>query len=99
MRTVVLVALLVVARGADADTSARTKSTLSFGEHGFSIDPPVGHDATQVQQVVMLMLPPADGFSPNVNVQVQPFTGTMEEYLRISNDQFKANGVKIVAEK
>jgi hypothetical protein len=99
MRTIVLVALLLVARGADADTTARTKSTLSFGEHGFSIDPPVGHDATQVQQVVMLMLPAADGFSPNVNVQVQPFTGTMEEYLRLSNDQFKANGVKIVAEK
>ncbi|MGZ3438673.1 MAG: hypothetical protein ACXVDD_04130 [Polyangia bacterium] len=99
MRTLVLLALVFAARGADADTTARAKSTLSFSEHGFSIDPPVGHDATQTQQVVMLALPTSDGFSPNVNVQVQPFSGTMDEYVKVSLDQFKANGVKIVAEK
>ena len=99
MRILILVGLLLGAGAADADTTARTKSTLTFGEHGFAIDPPAGHDYAQVQQVVMLMLPAVDGFSANVNVQVQPFKGTMDEYVRVSLDQFKTNGVKVVAEK
>ena len=99
MRTIVLLTLLLAAAGADADTTARMRSTLIFGEHGFSIDAPVGHDAAQIQQVVMLMLPPADGFAANVNVQVQPFAGTIEEYVRVSAEQFKANGVTLIAEK
>jgi hypothetical protein len=99
MRIFVLATLLLAAGGAAADTTTRGRSTLSFAEHGFSIDAPVGHDAAQMQQVVMLMLPPADGFAANVNVQLQPFTGTMDEYVRVSLDQFKANGVTVVAEK
>jgi hypothetical protein len=99
MRILVLATLLLTAGGAGADTTARTRSTLSFAEHGFTIDPPVGHDAAQIQQVVMLFLPPADGFAANVNVQVQPFDGTMDDYVKVSAEQFKANGVTLVAEK
>ena len=99
MKSVMLAAaLLLAARTAAADASAHSKTTLGFSEHGFAIDPPVGHDYGQVQQVVSLALPTTSGFSPNVNVQVQPFQGTVEEYLTLSHTQFKAGGIKVLNE-
>ncbi len=96
MRTFTILALVAAATAARAQTSNRT---LSFAEHGFAIDAPAGHDDEKVHQVVALYLPQTGGFAPNVNVQVQPFAGTMDEYIAISRDQFKANGVKLVTEK
>ncbi|HEY2747533.1 MAG TPA: hypothetical protein VGL86_23080 [Polyangia bacterium] len=93
MRLVLAAALFVAAHAAHA------KSTLAFAEHGFSIEPPAGHDESVMQQVVTLGLPARDEFSPNVNVQVQPFKGTIEEYLTMSREQFKAGGVTLVTEK
>jgi hypothetical protein len=99
MRYVVVGMLLLVGGEAGADQVVRSKAVLNFAEHGFSLEPPVGHDYAQLQQVVSLGLPPSDGFSPNVNVQVQPFKGTIEEYVKISNGEFKANSIKLVSEK
>src|SRR5262249_8155156 len=62
---------------------------LHFKEHGFSIKALPGHSDAQTQQVVILLLPVSDGFAANVNVQVQPFAGSIDEYLKISLDQFK----------
>ena len=92
------VAALAVTSFAYADTAAGGHS-LGFTEHGFAIDPLVGHDAEQMQQVVTMMLPATGGFSPNVNVQVQPFHGTIEEYLSVSKEQFKAGGITMLSEK
>jgi hypothetical protein len=91
-------AVAVVAATAHADTAAGGRS-IGFSEHGFSIDAPVGHDWSQMQQVVTLMLPASEGFSPNVNVQVQPFAGTVEEYLTVSKEQFKSGGITLLSEK
>ena len=100
MRYLLVGALLLIGRQTLADATVHGKAAaLVFTEHGFSIEPPAGHDYTQVQQVVALALPTVGGFSPNVNVQVQPFKGTMEEYLTLTRGQFKANGVKMIVEK
>jgi hypothetical protein len=96
MRSFFVAIALLLAPTAQADSA---KQPLKFAEHGFSIEPPSGHDPAQVQQVVSLALPASAGFSPNVNVQVQPFKGSMEDYLRISNQQFKSAGIKVVHEK
>jgi hypothetical protein len=93
MRTHLVVMLLLAA------SAAHAKSTLVFGEHGFSIDPPAGHDRSQMQQIVTLMLPSSDGFAANVNVQAQPFKGTIEEYLSVSREQFKTGGITLLNEK
>ncbi len=92
-------ALLVFASLALVAPAHAKPAALSFSEHGFSIEPPVGHDAAQMQQVVSLAIPMSDGFAPNVNVQVQPFTGPMGDFVKLSLDQFKAAGVKLVVEK
>jgi hypothetical protein len=72
---------------------------LKFAEHGFSIKPLKGHNAKAMQQVLTLSLSPSDGFAPNVNVQVQPFTGTMEEYLDISRNDFQKLGFTTIQVK
>ncbi len=96
MRTAALLVLASLALFAPAYAKP---AALSFTEHGFSIEPPAGHDPSQMQQVVSLALPMSDGFAANVNVQVQPFQGPMGDFVKLSLDQFKAAGVKLVSEK
>ena len=40
--------------------------------------------------------PASDGFAANVNVQIQPYSGTLDEYIALSEEQFKAAGFKVV---
>lgn len=72
---------------------------LVFSEHGFSIEPLKGHAGDKVQQVVAMQLPPTGGFAPNVNVQVQPFAGSFDDYLKISHDEFARLGIVVKSEK
>lgn len=58
-----------------------------------------GHNDSQPQQVVMLLLPASNGFAPNVNVQIQPFSGTIDAYMKVSHDEFKAMGISVLNEK
>ena len=46
----------------------------------------------------MMLLPPSDAFAPNVNVQIQPFTGTMKEYADLSEQQFNAASLVVLGE-
>jgi len=74
---------------------AQGTTRLSFPVHGFSLNPIEGTSDTQNVQPVILMLPPSDGFAPNVNVQVQPFGGTLAEYVALSEGQFQAMKWKV----
>lgn len=72
---------------------------LHFPTTAFSIAPleaPLGESA---QQVLMMFLPVTDGFSANVNVQIQPYDGTIDEYLALSLSQFKTAGLKLLQQK
>jgi len=42
------------------------------------------------QQALMMFLPVTDGFAANVNVQIQPYAGTIEDYTALSLQQFKS---------
>lgn len=68
---------------------------------GFSIRVPVPEKAeiSGPYQLITMPLPSENGFSANVNVQIQPFTGSAEEYLKISQEGLKSMGVKIITEK
>jgi hypothetical protein len=61
---------------------------LEFKTHGFSIEALEETSEVTVQALVMT-LPPTDGFAANINVQVQPYTGTLEEYMALSTTQLK----------
>jgi len=47
----------------------------------------------------MMFLPVSEGFAGNVNVQIQPYSGTIEDYVALTLKQFKSAGVKLVQQK
>ena len=97
MRKIILLILLVLifcwsgflyAQGSD--------NKLYFKQTGFSISPLEGKIGHVTSQPLIMMLPPTDGFAPNVNVQVQPYNGTISEYWELSKPQFEQMNWKVV---
>jgi len=76
--------LLLSLRPADQPQSA-----LIFKSYGFSISALDTKPAETMQQVLFMTMPASDGFAPNVNVQIQPHAGTLDEYVELSKQQFK----------
>ena len=46
-----------------------------------------------------MTLTPTDGFSGNVNVQIQPYAGTLAEYVTLSLEQFKAGKLTVLDQR
>lgn len=91
--------LLVFAVVAAIAHAAGPAGRLHFEAAGFSIVPLNGASETESYQVVMMFLPPTEGFSPNVSVMVQPFGGTIEEYISLSRQQFGGSGLTVLTER
>src|SRR5258708_4824470 len=79
--------------------AGETTNHLHFPQAGFTIAPLDAAPVDSMQQVVMMFLPLADGFSANVNVMIQPYSGSMEDYLELSMKQFKSMGWKVISKK
>ncbi len=80
---------------------AHAQSQYKNEKFKFSIQVPVP-EKTEIAapyQLITMPLPSENGFSANVNVQIQPFTGTTEEYMKVSRDGLQQMGVKITTEK
>jgi len=79
--------------------AADSSNRLHFPLAGFSITPldlPPGEVA---RQALMMFLPANGNFAGNVNVQVQPYSGTIEEYASLTRKQFKDAGVTVIEQK
>ncbi len=76
-----------------------TEAKLHFKKNGFSIAPLEGKSSNMSYQVLAMLLPPSEGFSPNVNIQIQMYGGTIQEYAKLSGSQFKSFKLNIVSEK
>ncbi len=94
------IALIRVALLSAAITTTVTASPIDLPQYGFTIEaldaPP---STTAATTALMTFLPVSDGFAPNVNVNIQPFTGSITSYVSMSKDQFKQMNWTIVAEK
>lgn len=80
-----------------ASTPAQS-STLDFPGHGFRINA-LDVPSTGFTTVLMMFLPSDEGFAPNVNVQIQPFDGTIDDYIAESKQQFKEMDLKILTDE
>lgn len=69
-----------------AASSSAQQQAMHFPQ-GFSIAP-LGGDCQTNYMILSMSLPPADGFSPNVNVITQKFQGTADDYLAVTRNQF-----------
>lgn len=90
MRRAMLALLLCLF--ASACLGGATSDRLTFRAGGFSIEPLEGF------QVLAMTLPVSDAFAPNVNVQIQPYPGTLDDYVALSKQQSREHGLDIVRE-
>ena len=96
MRTWLLIgAALMCARTGMANGDG---GRLQFCEAGFSIAPLEAKPGDTPYQALMMFLPAKADFAANVNVQIQPFTGTIKDYAEISREQFKTMHWTLVRE-
>jgi hypothetical protein len=75
-------------------------ATLDLPKYGFAmdvLDAPLPSGAPT--QAIMSFLPAQDGFSPNVNVVIQPYPGTIKDYITLSEGQFKQMNWSVISEK
>jgi predicted phage tail protein len=94
------IALIGVALFSAAITTTVTAATIDLPQYGFSIEaldaPPSTKTATMA---LMTFLPDSEEFAPNINVNIQPYPGSMASYITMWKDQFKQMNLTIVAEK
>jgi hypothetical protein len=71
---------------------------LVFPNNGFAIAP-LDQPGKGTNQALMMFLPAADGFAPNVNVQTQTYAGTLADYAALSAKQIKDLKLDVVSSK
>jgi hypothetical protein len=89
------IALLCLA--ANSALAGDKAETLTFKQAGFSIAP-LDEPQKGPSQTLIMFLPASDGFAPNVNVQIQPYSGSIDAYADLSKTQFKQVGFKLLSE-
>jgi len=73
-------------------------NAIEFPQYGFQIDALDAPASEQPASALIMFLPPSDGFSPNINIQIQPYTGTIKEYADLSKGQFSKMNWKVLSE-
>ena len=92
MRILLILFVMLLANG----SQAAENSILNFDQLGFKIQALEGISDSNTSQPLSLMLPPSNGFSPNVTVIMQPYRGTMEEYKAVTDRQLNQAKLNII---
>lgn len=74
-------------------------STYGKGKYDngvFSINSLVDENNISNTQPLIMMLPPSDGFAPNINIQVQAYPGSLDDYAALSMQQFRQLKFKVI---
>ena len=79
-------------------SAADSPNRLRFPVAGFSIAPLEAPPGALTCQALMMFLPAPGDLAASVNVQIQPYTGTIDEYITLTLKQFKDAGVKVIAQ-
>ncbi|MBU2883819.1 hypothetical protein KO525_16525 [Psychrosphaera sp. B3R10] len=77
--------------------SIANAEVLEFPKAGFTINSLDTSPTTGMSQPLQMFLPAKNGFASNVNVQIQPYPGTLTQYKELSIGQFKQMGISIVS--
>jgi PsbP len=76
--------------------AAEPPNRLSFPVAGFSIQPLEPNTPQTPQMALTMSLPIRDGFAGNVNVLIQSYTNSLDQYIRLSEAQFKTAGISLL---
>ena len=73
--------------------------TIDLPQYGFEIDALDSDPGGATATAILMFLPAADGFAPNINVNIQPYKGTIKEYAALSKGQFAEMKWKVLSEE
>ena len=65
----------------------------------FSINTLINENNISNTQPLIMMLQPSEGFAPNINIQIQKYTNSLDDYAKLSTNQFKQFKFKIIQNK
>ena len=84
------IALIGAALCSAAILTPVTAATIDLPQYGFTIEaldaPP---SATAATTALMTFLPVSDGFAPNINVNIQPYSGNITSYISLSKEPLR----------
>ena len=73
-------------------------STIDLPLYGFQIDSLDAQvDSLSPAKTLIMFLPESNGFQPNINVLIQPYNGTIIDYIAMSKEQFKQMSCSVVS--
>ncbi|HEX3444042.1 MAG TPA: hypothetical protein VHS80_04940 [Chthoniobacterales bacterium] len=101
LRLLFLLSLFAIFGRAESDSGV-----LRFESEGFNINgdgfnikrSDIGSVAGQ-SPVAVLYLTPTGGFAPNVNVLIQNFPGSINDYVSVTKKEFDSAGIQVVNEQ
>jgi hypothetical protein len=73
-------------------------TTIDLPLYGFQIDSLDAQVNSSPAKVLIMFLPESDGFQPNINVIIQPFNGTIKDYIASSKGQFAQMHYQVISE-
>lgn len=79
--------------------AADSTNRLRFPVAGFSIAALEAPPGPTPHMPLTMSLPAIEEFSANVNVQIHPYEGSIEEYTALTLKQFKDFGLKVIEQK
>lgn len=69
---------------------------LCFENNGFSINALDDEPGSSSYLVLAMYLPPSNSFAPNINIQIQPFGGTLDDYIALSKQQIDSLNLTVI---
>jgi hypothetical protein len=92
--------ICVAALASFAICSQSGAATIELPLYGFQIDAlDAAPDASNPTTVIQTFLPPTEGFAPNINVQIQPYAGTIKDYAALAKSQFEQMKWKVISDQ
>jgi PsbP len=73
--------------------------TIDLPQYGFEIDALDAEPGAATTTAIMMFLPVSEGFAANINVNIQPYKGTIKEYAALSKGQFSEMKWKVVSDE
>ena len=71
-------------------------SKIDYTELGFSINAPV-FSTSSTGTVLMVFMPAKNGLSPNVNIQIQPYKDSINDYDKLTKSQLKDSSLTLIS--
>lgn len=78
---------------------AQTARPLHFSSAGFSITPLDSPPGDAMIEPLIMCLPAREGFAANVNIQIQPYKGKLDDYSSLTVAQLKGGGLTLLQYK